>query len=121
MTKTTNFEVSKKLAEIGFEPHFYYCWRIKDKTLWYYSYHFHERGESLSNYYPSFFLDEILEVLPCGLNQGNERYNLTILQNTFMWYANKDAYRDDYICDNGGVMASTWANDESLADMAGRL
>ena len=59
--------------------------------------------------------------MPCGLNQGNERYNLTILQNTFISYANKDDYRDDYICDNGEVMACTRENDESLADMAGRL
>ena len=127
MTKTTNFEISKKLAEIGFKAKWENCWEKNNEKKGIYTlFFFEEWNRDLNNYYPSYDLETILEALPCGLDQGNEQYNLKMLPNISISYTNKFFnhiydYRDDFCCENGEVMYCIRKNKETMVDMAGRL
>ena len=129
MTKTTSYQISKKLAEIGFKANTDKCWaKIKNSRLSEFEimpFDFRV-PQNCEQWFLSFDLETILEALPYGLDQGNERYNLKMLPNISISYTNKFFnhiydYRDDFCCENGEVMACISKNKETMVDMAGRL
>jgi len=109
MTKTTNYEISKKLAEIGFEA---------------------ETSTSMSMLetkdYPSYDLETLLDALPSSIKYKNE-YNVILdydffLQNDKLgYYYEYGEYGNDYHMGDGLCEFSKLSLDESLADTAGRL
>ena len=109
MTKTTNFEISKKLAEIKFnkETNFYY--RKTDKEL------FINTPPNLKDpeefFTKSYDLETLLDVLP-EIIRNNEELNLK---------KNKIGY---FFWDSDEIFSLIGAHkqkNESLADIAGRL
>ena len=108
MTKTTNFEISKKLAEIGFnkETNFYY--RKTDKEL------FINTPPNLKNpeefFLKSYDLEILLDVLP---NQfGQSLLQITMLGNQAL--IGYELLRIE-------LSSLVDGKNESLADTAGRL
>ena len=133
MSKKTNFEISKKLLEIGFKAKSNNFVNAKNRQIYvdnpnapngmpsYSKVKKGKKSDFLGFLYKSYDLETILEALPRDLNQGNERYNLTMLQNCFISYINKDDNKDDYCCENGEIMACIIKNKETMVDMASRL
>ena len=128
MIKTTNYEISKKLLKIGFEAETDFFWH-RDINLNISFRYYPEEIIELDydeDVFSAYDLETILDALPCGLDRGDERYNLKMLPNISISYTNKFFnhiydYRDDYCCENGEVMACISKNKETMVDMAGRL
>jgi hypothetical protein len=116
MTKTTNFEISKKLAEIKFnkETNFYY--RKNDKEL------FINTPPDLKDpeefFLKSYDLEILLNALP--LKVGSYGFFLMGIrkENPLMPFAIGYNLGDD---ENYGMLYCDKMQDESLADVAGRL
>lgn len=116
MTKTTNFEISKKLAEIKFnkETNFYY--RKTDKEL------FINTPPDLKDpeefFLKSYDLEILLNALP--LKVGSYGFFLMGIrkENPLMPFAIGYNLGDD---ENYGMLYCDKMQDESLADVAGRL
>jgi hypothetical protein len=106
MTKTTNYEISKKLAEIGFKAKANHGWH-KDNLE-------SEPAEFISNYafstnyIKAFDLETLLDALP-------EKTEIIINQ-----LSNKRGFYLDYGSRGDEIFVKIKEN-ESLADTAGRL
>jgi hypothetical protein len=113
MIKTTNYEISKKLAEIGFEAKANHGWH-KDNL---------ESGpaEFLSNYafctnyIKAFDLETLLDALPNFIENGNRTENCLVVDVAF----GEIHYEGD--CENDALFITKTRENESLADTAGRL
>jgi hypothetical protein len=120
MTKTTNFEISKKLKEIGFkaEAEFFFYLDKPDYGAW----HISEEGQIFANEkddcLPSYDLETLLDVLP--LKVGSYGYFLMGIrkENPLMPFAIGYNLGDD---ENYGMLYCDKMQDEPLADVAGRL
>jgi len=122
MTKTTNYEISKKLAEIGFRAETGFYWYEYDK------------GEEMryiadadgAGKYKAYDLETMLDALPSSIEYKNE-YNVILYYEFFLqnhklgYYYERGEYRSDYNMDDGIFEFSKLSLDESLADTAGRL
>jgi hypothetical protein len=112
MTKTTNKETSKKLAEIGFnkETNFYFTEIAPDKfEAQYYT----NNKEYLL--LKSYDLETLLEALPNFIENGNGTENCLVVDVAF----GEIHYEGD--CENDALFITTTRENESLADTAGRL
>ena len=123
MTKTTNYEISKKLKEIGFdkETNFYFTEVAPDKfEAQYYT----NNKEYLL--LKSYELETLLDALPSSIEYKNE-YNVILNYDFFLqndklgYYYEHGEYRNDYHMGDGIFEFSKLSLDESLADTAGRL
>jgi hypothetical protein len=112
--KTTNYEISKKLKEAGFEgkPEFYFAvegnlrpvpYEVLHKTSF--------LDYDLNLLLPSYDLETILEVLPAFI--GNK--NCLVIDVAF----DEIHYEGD--SENDALFITTTRENESLADTAGRL
>lgn len=113
--KVTSFELSKKLAEIGFKADYDYCYdKNEDKCLWNKSFEIAcWEGMDLDNYYPAFDLETILETLPYHIKHNNFDYFLNLNQHFI-------AYCED--CGEESDLAGRVREvGDSLVDIAGRL
>lgn len=111
--KTTSYEISKKLAEIGFEGDAINYYRIGESdTVW----HLLElQFEGIDNHYPAYDLETILEAL-----RKVKWFNCRITKSDVN-FGYCEIYRDK----NKELQERTFSvsnlNDESLADTAARL
>jgi hypothetical protein len=118
MIKTTNFEISKKLAEIGFRAECSYFYFHSDNnnyeasSLEAFGYDEISDCDIEDKYYPAYDLEILLDALPFGINQEDKRYDLVIEQNSFIYYSDTEGNE---------LVKVDKKNNESLADMAGRL
>lgn len=105
--KTTNFEISKKLKEAGFEA--------ETNTL------IHDPSNPITGErYASFCLETILEALPVFIKINKEYYHLWLWNDGIGYYPSYDKYSGEYVYDmDNGIFE--FSEDESLADTAGRL
>lgn len=120
--KVTSFEISKKLAEIGFRADFDWCYGKNDQDksgVWSKSFEITcWGGEDISNYYPAYDLETLVDFLP--LKIGGYGY--------FSIGARKDnpsmpfAIGYNLECDEDyGILFCDKIKKESLADAAARL
>jgi hypothetical protein len=133
MTKTTNFEISKKLAEIGFKKetdYFFYLtkpdWYNKAWS-WQYVWHYATEGwddaNNDSNFLPSYDLETLIDALPKNISEMGYVYptgyhlNINLSQLSTISYIEDDLHS---LRDNHPVFVEKREN-ESLADTAGRL
>ena len=118
--KTTNFEISKKLKEAGFEAESSFFWCRLDKDL--IRIHIsqsHSVPESIDKI-KAYDLETILDALPAFIEHNNITYALWVWNNGIGYYPNYDKYSGEgvYNMENG---IYEFGDDESLADTAGRL
>lgn len=110
MTKTTNYEISKKLAEIGFkkQAEFFFYLDKPDYGAW----HISEEGQILANEkddcLPSYDLETLIDALP-------EKTEIIISQLT-----DKRVFYLDYGL-RGSEISVEIKENESLVDTAGRM
>ena len=118
--KTTSYEISKKLADIGFKAGTDFSWNreiincgnsskehffIKYNNGW-------SSGEIVC---PCYELETILEALPNFIENGNGTENCLVVDVAF----GEIHYEGD--CENDSLFITTTRENESLADTAGRL
>jgi len=117
MTRTTNFEISKKLKEIGFKADCSYFYFHSDNndceanSLEKYGFDKISECDIEDKYYPAYDLETLLDALPdliLGENKYKENYRLTYNSVLGFFYPNleKGFYKKE---------------NESLANTAGRL
>jgi len=106
MTKTTNYEISKKLAEIGFSRQPFWVWTSKDCCC---PYETHLDG------FRAYDLETLLEALPNFIENGNGTKNCLVVDVAF----GEIYYEGD--CENDALFITRTRNNESLADTAGLL
>jgi hypothetical protein len=113
MSKTTNYEISKKLAEIGFSRQAFWVWISKNCCAPY---------QTDYDGFLSYDLETLLDVLPKKMtNKYGKEFTLEISFDVSNWiyYIDKNDYiflSENYI---HGQMESE--KNESLADTAGRF
>ena len=113
MTKTTNYEISKKLAEIGFSRQPFWVWTSKDCCC---PYETHLDG------FRAYDLETLLDALPKKMtNKHGREFTLEISFGVSNWiyYVDENDYiflSENYI---HGQMESE--KNESLADTVGRF
>lgn len=109
--KVTSFDLSKKLAEIGFEADYDYCYdKVEEKFLWNKSFEITcWEGHDLDNYYPAFDLETILTALPENLAEDDE-LKLTHRMISYEYYS-----------DGHALHYTVKEENESLVNMAARL
>ena len=115
--KTTNYEISKKLKEIGFRTRsdFYYTYAYTtedDRDVFFVDYC---RSEPIGKCYPAYDLETILDALP------DEKYDKEVASFSEVLELSKD-----YICYDSELPKDRkfiiWREEkESLADTAARL
>lgn len=122
--KVTNFELSKKLAEIGFEADFDWCYSKNDKdksgiwsktfeiTCW--------EDEDISNYYPAYDLETIIEMFPAFVTDEECSYYFWLWNDGMGYYRSSKSY-NSYQMNRAKFEISNSMNNESLADCAARL
>jgi len=103
--KTTSYEISKKLAEIGFKTATSVCKTEKKYSI--------ETREDPC--YLSYDLETILEALPNFIENGNGTGNCLVVDVAF----GEIHYEGD--CENDALFITTTRKNESLADTAARL
>jgi len=119
--KTTSYEISKKLAEIGFQADFDYCYRKGEPERGVWSKSFEVTcwdGEDISNYYPAFDFETILSMLPKEIKfKGDTYYFWMIYSET------SNCYIVGYICGHfrRAELENYKQENESLADTAAHL
>ena len=130
---TTNYEISKKLAEIGFRAECSYLWFEEGQAVrigeWIHSINRIERINKETISYlpdnnrscPSYDLETLLDALPDDIKYKNEYYYFFLWGNTLGYYYENSEYRDNYHMGDGIFEFSKLSLDESLADTAGRL
>jgi hypothetical protein len=122
MTKTTNYEISKKLAEIGFDKETNFYYRKTDKEL------FINTPPDLKNseefFLKSYDLEILLDALPSRIETENWggwiRYIIYFRMNkNGLWYEN--LCWDSSACPVEKHHYIKINENESLADIAGRM
>ena len=126
MTKTTNYEISKKLAEIGFEAETHFSWieecnffRIENKN-W-----IENIGIGFKELFPAYDLETLLDALPSTIEIENwggwKYYNIYFKMNkNGLWYENL-CNCDSSACPVEKYHYMEIIENESLADTAGRM
>lgn len=132
MTRTTNYEISKKLKEIGFKADCSYFYFHSDNndceanSLEKYGFDKISQCDIEDKYYPAYELETLLDALPSSIEYKNE-YNVILNYDFFLqndklgYYYEHGEYRNDYHMGDGIFEFSKLSLDESLADTAGRL
>jgi len=127
MTKTTNFEISKKLAEIGFRDKCDYFYFHEDKNDYEASSLEAFGWDEISDcdiedkYYPSYDLETLLDALPKEIPHKNHKKLFGMLVNlTINFISKKDIVNIGYSFGCFDFIETKKGN-ESLADTAGRL
>jgi hypothetical protein len=121
MTKTTNYEISKKLAEIGFnkETNFYFTEIAPDKfEAQYYT----NNKEYLL--LKSYDLETLLDALPSKIKgiEGECWFNIHFRMNKHgLWYENLCNCDSDQSCPVESYCHIEIKENESLADIAGKM
>jgi len=116
MTKATNYEISKKLAEIGFSRQAFWVWISKNCCAPY---------QTDYDGFRSYDLETLLDALPLTIeieNWGNWKYyNIYFKMNkNGFWYENL-CNCDSSACPVEKYHYMEIIENESLADTAGRL
>ena len=120
--KVTNFEISKKLAEIGFEAEANFVYRKADRELLVYPYGLMKESSVKERFCLAYDLETILEALPMVIEQDGKIYELTINQRVRFDYLDEDG--NELVAYDGKVIFSVnnrIIKYESLADTAAKL
>ena len=114
--KTTSYEISKKLKEAGFEAETDFYWYCYDMGL---AMRHIADADGRGNV-KAYDLETILDALPAFIEHNNIKYDLWLWNNGIGYYPNYDKYSRDgvYNMENG---IYEFADDESLADTAGKM
>jgi hypothetical protein len=128
--KTTSFQISKKLAEIGFKAEHNIMVHIVTEECFFNIKEIKEH-DYISEYYPSYDLETILDALPkeIGLNNHHNTLfldfrptllysRLSVINYCFINHA--DVYKTDHFKDKTLARIEQLPK-ESLADMAARM
>jgi hypothetical protein len=127
MIKTTNYEISKKLAEIGFRAECSYFYFHSDNnnyeasSLEAFGYDEISDCDIEDKYYPAYDLEILLNALPDDIKYKNEYYYYFLWGNTLGYYYENSEYQDNYHMGDGIFEFSKLSLNKSLADTAGRL
>ena len=111
--KTTNFEISKKLKEIGFEADFNFHYKATDSINLYDSGYEDYKERNI----PSYDLETLLDALPTDKHDFFIQFDEPIKIGS---YEPCGEYRGHYDM-REGIFESCQKENESLADTAGRL
>ena len=106
--KTTNFEISKKLKEIGFDAEFNFHYKATDPFNLYDSGYDDYRDRNT----PSYDLETLIDALPKKIND-NLQLRVLFDEYNFIGYQNWDGFVPK--------LTIKQKENESLADTAGRL
>lgn len=116
--KTTNYEISKKLKEAGFEADFHFHYKATDSINLYDSGYEDYKERNI----PSYDLETILDALPLKIEFKEKEYCFWM-----QWSGSSDCYILGYVYGNlRTTELEVWRayedkDSESLADTAGRL
>jgi hypothetical protein len=130
MTKTTNYEISKKLAEIGFRAQCSYFYFHSDNndceasSLEKYGFDKINECDIEDEYYPAYDLETLLNALPSKIKgiEGECWFNIHFRMNKDgLWYENLCNCDSDQSCPVESYCHIEIKNNESLADTAGRM
>jgi hypothetical protein len=121
MTKTTNYEISKKLAEIGFRAECSYFYFHSDNnnyeasSLEAFGYDKISDCDIEDKYYPAYDLETLLDALPEKIKVGIDRTSQSkfYFDKISFGYAKEPKIEFQFYC--------RIQKNESLADTAGRL
>ena len=122
--KTTNYEISKQLAEAGFEDGYIYAWYFDLEGLPWIQEIQHAKNIAVNRHgeetrltfaAPAYDLETILEALPNFIENGNGTGNCLVVDVAF----GEIHYEGD--CDNDAMFITTTEENESLADAAAKL
>lgn len=120
--KTTNYEISKKLQQLGFEADFDFCYSKNNPNgVWNKAHELDCWGEyNDDKFVPSYDLETILDALPASIDYENEVYHFWSWNDGMGFYPLYDKYASDSVFDmDNGVYE--FSEDESLAGTAARL
>jgi hypothetical protein len=123
MTKTTNFEISKKLAEIGFKAEAEKCWaKIRHSALeWNLVNLNFSVPENCDVWILSYDLETLLDVLPREIpHKDHKKLFGMMVHLTISFISRKDIVNIGYSFGCFDFIETKKVN-ESLADTAGRL
>jgi len=116
--KVTSFEISKKLAKIGFKAESKFYWVIPTIHMFGEEKQTFEAelgyGENNKNGLRAYDLETILDALPMGIDRDDKRYDLVIEQRVFFSYSDDDGNE----LEEFSIMQK---GEESLADTAASL
>jgi hypothetical protein len=114
--KTTNYEISKKLEEIGFNKETIFYYLKTDKEF------FINTPPDLKNSEEFFLKSYDLEILLDALPEKISRYNIYFKMNKDgLWYENSCNCDSNQSCPVESYCHIEIKNNESLADIAGRM
>jgi len=126
--KTTNFEISKKLKEIGFEARTLFYWTKAPKFAEtdldidiIASVSENRKWQLVKNNIPSYDLETLIEALPASIKKNEKMYHLLLHCNVLGYYTTSLDLDYDNIQLLDDYMFELYKHDESLADTAGRL
>lgn len=121
--KTTNYEISKKLQEIGFEADFDFCYSKKDPDgRWNKAHELDCWGEyNDKEFVPSYDLETIINALPRYTEISNDDYFFLLCKNRCGYYPEYDPYSGQALYDMDVDDNEVLNDSESLADTAARL
>ena len=114
--KTTSYEISKKLAELGFDRAFDFAYKKNDEVnVWNEAFEIRCWDLNRLDYYPAYDLETILEALPNFISNENGGENCLVIDVSFgeIHYEGDD--------ENDALFITTTKPGESLADTAAKL
>ena len=126
--KTTNFEISKKLKEAGFDAEFYFHYKSTDHCNLYDNGYEDYKDRNT----PAYDLETLLDALPDSIQYKSSDWYYLFLRapsrfsetnKTLGYYCECNEYMDNYRMgeEHGIFEVSKLSPNESLADTAGRL
>jgi hypothetical protein len=127
MTKTTSYEISKKLKEAGFDVKSDFYWVKTEKNNIQLDFVESEVGcfQAGWEYIEAYDLETLLDALPDSIPYKEYRntlwYYLFLRNNTVGYYYECNEYMDNYRMGDGIFEFSKLSPNESLADTAGRM
>lgn len=116
MTKTTNFEISKKLKEAGFEAETEYYWHTINNKI-----ELHHVARAGLGDVKSYDLETILDALPAFIDHNNITYDLWVWNKGIGYYPNYDKYSGEGVYNMENSHIGYFLVDKSLADTAGKM
>lgn len=117
MTKTTSYEISKKLFEAGFEAETDFYWYCYDKG----QEMRHIADADGKGNVKAYDLETILDALPAFIDHNNITYALWVWNNGIGYYPNYDKYSGEGVYNKENSHIGYFLVDKSLADTAGKM
>lgn len=141
MTKTTSYEISKKLEEAGFKASYIYAWYTDSEGSSWIQEIQHVKPTAINRYgkevkltfiAPAYDLETLLDALPESIQYKSSDWYYLFLRapsrfsetnKTLGYYNECSEYMDNFMmgCEDGIFEVSKLSPNESLADTAGKM